>query len=126
MSAKPTPPKEKKTWKGEPQLIRSLNAIDLPTLMTEKGCYGQVVSSNPTNAGFVIDPRQPVEEYMDTCIHETLHILCPSWSEAAVKHASEIISALLWKGGYRRIHMDTEDTVKVLKQVKKNQKKTKS
>ena len=52
-----------------------------------------------------VDPRQPPKEYMDTVIHELLHVMPRSreWSEKEVCHAAGILTHFLWKLGYRRI-----------------------
>lgn len=49
-----------------------------------------------------IDPRQPPSEFLDTLIHEVLHIACPHMSEENVRRVSWTISAAVWKKGYRR------------------------
>lgn len=51
-----------------------------------------------------IDPRQCSKEYMDTAIHELLHIAQPELSESKVVRVSRLISSKLWKLGFRRIH----------------------
>lgn len=113
MPAKTTKSKApRKKWKGEPQLIRSITVVEKELLLREEKCFGQVIDPHPKHSAFAVDPRQPAEEYMDTIIHETVHILCPSWSEDQVRHASEVISTLLWMRGYRRIYQDDENTVR--------------
>jgi len=51
-----------------------------------------------------IDPRQCSKEYLDTAIHELLHIAQPELSESKVVRVSRLISSKLWKLGFRRIH----------------------
>ena len=51
-----------------------------------------------------IDPRQHPKEYLDTIIHEALHIIEPDWSERKVSLTSRRISELMWGMGYRRIY----------------------
>lgn len=51
-----------------------------------------------------IDPRQNPKEYLDTVIHELLHVALPELSEAQVIQVSRLISSKLWKIGFRRIH----------------------
>jgi hypothetical protein len=50
-----------------------------------------------------VDPRQNPKEYMDTLIHEALHLLEPDWSEKKVCAYARKISRLLWSLGYRRL-----------------------
>jgi hypothetical protein len=51
-----------------------------------------------------IDPRQCSKEYLDTAIHELLHVAQPELSESKVVRVSRLISSKLWKLGFRRIH----------------------
>ena len=50
-----------------------------------------------------LDPRQDSKEYLDTLIHEILHVLEPKWTEEAVWDAAELLSRKIWKANYRRI-----------------------
>lgn len=52
-----------------------------------------------------IDPRQCSKEYLDTAIHELLHIAQPELSESRIIRVSRLISSKLWKLGFRRIHL---------------------
>lgn len=49
-----------------------------------------------------VDPRQPPREYLDTLIHEALHIFEPDWTERKICITSRKISSLVWEMGYRR------------------------
>ena len=53
-----------------------------------------------------IDPRQNAKEYLDTMIHELLHVIDPSkeWDEKPVEKAARTITLFLWRAGFRRIH----------------------
>lgn len=51
----------------------------------------------------LIDPRQKGRTYMDTIIHEKLHLLFPEWSESKVMRAAREITSLLWSHSYRRV-----------------------
>ena len=52
----------------------------------------------------VIDPRQPSKEYMDTLIHECLHLLVGrKFPERKVKKFAGFIARALWKQGFRKI-----------------------
>lgn len=50
-----------------------------------------------------IDPRQVSKDYLDTLIHETLHILFPKMTEKQVRKSANVISKLVWKNNFRRI-----------------------
>ena len=50
-----------------------------------------------------IDPRQNSKDYLDTLIHEALHIMFPDWSEKEVVEHSGRLTRLIWRQGYRRI-----------------------
>jgi len=52
-----------------------------------------------------IDPRQSNVEYMDTLIHEGLHIIFPDLSEKEVIKSSKKLSKVLWKAGYRKVNL---------------------
>lgn len=62
--------------------------------------WGQAVSGEFL---IEIDPRQAPKEYLDTIIHEALHIIEPDWEEYKVCRTSRQLSALVWEMGYRRI-----------------------
>lgn len=51
----------------------------------------------------VVDPRQDSKEYMNTLIHERLHLLYPEWSETEVIRASNALAKVLWDCNYRKI-----------------------
>ena len=53
-----------------------------------------------------VDPRQEAKDYLDTLIHELLHVIDPSkeWDEKTVKKAARTITLFLWRAGFRRIH----------------------
>ena len=52
-----------------------------------------------------IDPRQRTLTYLDTLIHEKLHLLNPDWSESKVKKHAREITTLLWEHGYRWVEL---------------------
>jgi hypothetical protein len=51
----------------------------------------------------VIDPRQPSLSYLETMIHEHLHVYFPELSESRVEQACCGIARALWKKNYRRV-----------------------
>lgn len=51
----------------------------------------------------IVDPRQDSKEYMNTVIHESLHVLFPDWSETKVIKISNTLTNTLWECDYRKI-----------------------
>lgn len=53
-----------------------------------------------------IDPRHRTNKsYMDTLIHEALHIALPEMSETRVKKVTRIIRDVMWDAGYRKVNL---------------------
>lgn len=52
-----------------------------------------------------IDPRQSHKEYMDTLIHESLHIFFSDWSEQKVKKTAKKLTSVLWNENYRKVNL---------------------
>ena len=50
-----------------------------------------------------IDPRQPAQDYLDTLIHEHLHVLMPDADEREIFGMSRQLTHAIWKAGYRRL-----------------------
>jgi hypothetical protein len=50
-----------------------------------------------------IDPRQKSKGFMETAIHEALHILFPKLSEKQIITKSRAITDVLWRLNIRRI-----------------------
>ena len=50
-----------------------------------------------------IDPRQTSKNYLDTLIHELLHVYNPEWSENKITKTANEMTAIIWKKNYRRI-----------------------
>lgn len=65
---------------------------------------GQAFTFEPGSGVVEIDPRQAAREYLDTLVHEMLHIEFPDLEEDRVAACSRRLSAALWKQNYRRIH----------------------
>lgn len=56
-----------------------------------------------TDDGMVdIDPNQTPRQYLDTLIHEILHILYPKDSETRISRNASTITHHIWKKNYRR------------------------
>lgn len=52
-----------------------------------------------------IDPRQRPKQYLDTLIHEALHIAFPDLSETQVKKKTKIIRDVIWNHQYRWVEL---------------------
>jgi hypothetical protein len=50
-----------------------------------------------------IDPRQCPREYLDTLVHEALHISFPRVKEPKILRVGTSIAKLLWRLGYRKV-----------------------
>ena len=50
-----------------------------------------------------IDSRLTSLEYLDTLLHELLHIYNPEWSEIKVAQTATEIAMIIWAKDYRRI-----------------------
>ena len=50
-----------------------------------------------------IDPRQTSKNYLDTLIHELLHVYAPNWSETKVSKTAKEMTQIIWQKNYRRI-----------------------
>lgn len=50
-----------------------------------------------------IDPRQPAREYLDTLVHESLHLAFPELGEAEIDKSARFISTILWRQNYRKV-----------------------
>lgn len=51
-----------------------------------------------------IDPRQTAKSYLNTLIHEKMHLLFPNLSERQIIIKSNEMCDMLWDMHYRRIH----------------------
>ena len=50
-----------------------------------------------------VDPRQRSKSYLDTLIHEMLHVYNPDWSESKVSKTANEMTDIIWSKNYRRI-----------------------
>ena len=50
-----------------------------------------------------IDPRQKPKTYLDTLIHEAVHLAFPEVNETRVRKATKIIREVLWEHKYRKV-----------------------
>lgn len=71
------------------------------------------------NRGFVyIYPNKNRQEFMDTIIHESMHVLSPLYSEECVELIALDLGELLWKVGFRYVPDIHGDLQKHLKKAK--------
>lgn len=52
-----------------------------------------------------IDPRQRPKHYLDTLIHEGLHVAFPEMSENQVKKAAKELRNIIWEHNYRWVDL---------------------
>jgi len=51
-----------------------------------------------------LDPNQSPLDFLDTAVHELLHIAYPKMDESQVTKGARVIKHGLWKLNYRRTH----------------------
>ena len=90
--------KSKKVCKN-PMRFRVFNKPILETT----GCVGQCWPGGPEDNVMEVDPRQTQPDYMDTVIHEALHMLFPKVKEPKILRAGTSMAKLLWRLGYRQV-----------------------
>ena len=50
-----------------------------------------------------IDPRQDPKNYLDTLIHEMLHLIHPEWTEEEVMRTASGLAEAVWAANYRKV-----------------------
>lgn len=50
-----------------------------------------------------IDPRQTSRQYLNTLVHEILHVLYPEDSETKISNNADTITHYIWEDNYRKI-----------------------
>ncbi len=65
-----------------------------------RGVYGFALKDRNR---ILIDPRQRGRTYLDTIIHEKLHLMFPEWSERRVIRTARELTTMLWNHSYRRV-----------------------
>lgn len=65
--------------------------------------YGIIPAPLSRKSRIEIDPRQSPRCYLNTLIHEKLHILFPKLSERRVRLAAGELAELLWDNDYRKV-----------------------
>lgn len=79
---------------------RTIKVVERP--LGQFQCAGR---AHAAKMMFEIDPAQMPQEYLDTAIHETLHLLHPAMDEKDVHQTARGISGVLWTLGFRRTHL---------------------
>jgi hypothetical protein len=54
-----------------------------------------------------ITPNLSDRQYLDTLIHEILHVLYPEASETKISRHASTITHHIWKKGYRKLKKDS-------------------
>lgn len=57
----------------------------------------------PKKSLIEITPDQKPRQYLDTLIHEILHVMYPKDSETKISQNASTITHHIWKKGYRRL-----------------------
>lgn len=57
----------------------------------------------PDKSLIEITPNQRPRQYLDTLIHEILHVMYPDDSETKIARNASTITHHIWKKGYRRL-----------------------
>lgn len=72
-------------------------------ILESDGCVGQCWPGTHEDNRMEVDPRQTQIDYMDTVIHEAMHMLFPKVKESKILKSGTSIAILLWRLGYRRV-----------------------
>lgn len=66
--------------------------------------HGMIYWMNDDNTKFVIeiDPTQSAEDYLDTLIHESLHLAFPFLEESVILKGAGDVAKILWAAGFRK------------------------
>lgn len=69
------------------------------------GRHGALGLADTEKKVIEIDPRQKPKQYLDTLIHEALHISFPDMSETKVKKVAKEIRDIVWDHNYRWVDL---------------------
>ena len=69
------------------------------------GRHGALGMADTEKKVIEIDPRQKPKQYLDTLIHEALHISFPDMSETKVKRVAKEIRDIVWDHNYRWVDL---------------------
>jgi len=84
--------RKRKNIKVPPVVVRKLGRHRCIGLAIEEDGYQRIE----------IDPRQPEKEFLNTLIHEAIHLVDFDIPEAKVIRLANKAAAVLWEQGYRR------------------------
>lgn len=73
-----------------------------PIRVVEKKLGRNKAIGMATLSGIWIDPRQSPREYIDTLVHESMHLAFPHFDEELITVSSSFIATILWQQGYRK------------------------
>ncbi|MEI6190525.1 MAG: hypothetical protein WCP61_08905 [Chitinophagia bacterium] len=66
----------------------------------------QFIGSSDSNTNeIIIDPRQNGKEFLQTAIHEKLHLIHPEYSETKIRIEARKLGHLIWSLGYRKVNL---------------------
>lgn len=71
--------------------------------------YGRAI---PQKAIVVLEKNQPANEYLDTIIHELLHVAMPRMSENNVGRLASWMAWEIWKSSLRRRIAENKENLK--------------
>ena len=99
----------KKTREYKINYTNKISVIDKNLLDTDskKKYFGLAYRDE---ARIEIDPYQRPSEYLDSLIHESMHILFPDMKEEEVYKLGLFLSGFLWENGYRKIYQENKYT----------------
>lgn len=99
----------KKTREYKINYPNKISVIDKSLLDTDskKKYFGLAYRDE---ARIEIDPYQRPSEYLDSLIHESMHILFPDMKEEEVYKLGLFLSGFLWENGYRKIYQENKYT----------------
>jgi len=99
----------KKTREYKINYPNKISVIDKSLLDTDrkKKYFGLAYRDE---ARIEIDPYQRPSEYLDSLIHESMHILFPDMKEEEVYKLGLFLSGFLWENGYRKTYQENKYT----------------
>lgn len=95
-------PKKKRKLKGmskQTEVNPHLVPVVVERKLGREQSWGQQWSGTPL---IEIDPRQSSKKYLNTLIHEMLHMFFPDLNEKTVLHLGNLMCDAIWRKNYRR------------------------
>lgn len=84
-------------------------------MISGDGDEGDLGQAHPDTRTVVIDPRQCSRDYLDTLVHECIHLMAADlhchncgehqgdWPEEKVAEWERLVGDAIWQQGYRRV-----------------------